>query len=160
MGYRELHRMEIEEVVRRWQVRESQRAIARRRRHESGAGAALGPVSERSRRGGNVGTHAGGKTSTAAAPVPGQLQSPKLSIPTCARLVFTATAIQLIEGAWGPKANPCTSVPSSPHAQRVLHTSPVSPKPRACLVASVRSNSRPATYGPRSTTGTRTDRPP
>jgi transposase len=29
MGYRELHRMEIEEVVRRWQVRESQRAIAR-----------------------------------------------------------------------------------------------------------------------------------
>jgi hypothetical protein len=29
MGYRELHRMEIEEVVRRWQVNESQRAIAR-----------------------------------------------------------------------------------------------------------------------------------
>ena len=29
MGYRELHRMEIEEVVRRWQVKESQRAIAR-----------------------------------------------------------------------------------------------------------------------------------
>lgn len=29
MGYRELHRMEIEEVVRRWQVQESQRAIAR-----------------------------------------------------------------------------------------------------------------------------------
>src|SRR5215467_12905790 len=29
MGYRELHRMEIEEVVRRWQVRESHRAIAR-----------------------------------------------------------------------------------------------------------------------------------
>ena len=29
MGYRELHRMEIEEVVRRWQVGESQRAIAR-----------------------------------------------------------------------------------------------------------------------------------
>jgi transposase len=29
MGYRELHRMEIEEVVRRWQLRESQRAIAR-----------------------------------------------------------------------------------------------------------------------------------
>jgi hypothetical protein len=29
MGYRELHRMEIEEVVRRWQVSESQRAIAR-----------------------------------------------------------------------------------------------------------------------------------
>ena len=30
-------------------------------------------------------------------------------------------------------------------AQRVLQTSPVSPKPSACLVASVRSNSRPAT---------------
>ena len=29
MGYRELHRMEIEEVVRRWRVNESQRAIAR-----------------------------------------------------------------------------------------------------------------------------------
>ncbi len=29
MGYRELHRMEIEEVVRRWQIGESQRAIAR-----------------------------------------------------------------------------------------------------------------------------------
>jgi hypothetical protein len=29
MGYRELHRMEIEEVVRRWQAQESQRAIAR-----------------------------------------------------------------------------------------------------------------------------------
>src|SRR6202521_5124869 len=29
MGYRELHRMEIEEVVRGWQVKESQRAIAR-----------------------------------------------------------------------------------------------------------------------------------
>ena len=29
MGYRELHRMEIEEVVRRWQAGESQRAIAR-----------------------------------------------------------------------------------------------------------------------------------
>ena len=29
MGYRELHRMEIEEVIRRWQVKESQRAIAR-----------------------------------------------------------------------------------------------------------------------------------
>jgi len=29
MGYRELHRMEIEEVVRRWQMKESQRAIAR-----------------------------------------------------------------------------------------------------------------------------------
>jgi len=29
MGYREVHRMEIEEVVRRWQVNESQRAIAR-----------------------------------------------------------------------------------------------------------------------------------
>ena len=29
MGYRELNRMEIEEVVRRWQVNESQRAIAR-----------------------------------------------------------------------------------------------------------------------------------
>src|SRR6266702_2934281 len=29
MGYRELHRMEIEEVVRRWQAHESQRAIAR-----------------------------------------------------------------------------------------------------------------------------------
>jgi hypothetical protein len=29
MGYRELHRIEIEEVVRRWQVRECQRAIAR-----------------------------------------------------------------------------------------------------------------------------------
>jgi hypothetical protein len=29
MEYRELHRMEIEEVVRRWQVNESQRAIAR-----------------------------------------------------------------------------------------------------------------------------------
>jgi transposase len=29
MAYRELHRMEIEEVVRRWQVHESQRAIAR-----------------------------------------------------------------------------------------------------------------------------------
>jgi transposase len=29
MGYRELHRMEIEEVVRRWQANESQRAIAR-----------------------------------------------------------------------------------------------------------------------------------
>ena len=29
MAYRELHRMEIEEVVRRWQVNESQRAIAR-----------------------------------------------------------------------------------------------------------------------------------
>src|SRR5437588_12818164 len=29
MGYRELHRLEIEEVVRRWQVQESQRAIAR-----------------------------------------------------------------------------------------------------------------------------------
>ena len=29
MGYRELHRMEIEEVVRRWQMNESQRAIAR-----------------------------------------------------------------------------------------------------------------------------------
>jgi transposase len=29
MGYRELHRMEIEEVVRRWQVNQSQRAIAR-----------------------------------------------------------------------------------------------------------------------------------
>src|SRR2546429_9958397 len=29
MGYRELHGMEIEEVVRRWQVNESQRAIAR-----------------------------------------------------------------------------------------------------------------------------------
>ena len=29
MGHRELHRMEIEEVVRRWQVKESQRAIAR-----------------------------------------------------------------------------------------------------------------------------------
>ena len=28
MGYRELHRMEIDEVVRRWQVSESQRAIA------------------------------------------------------------------------------------------------------------------------------------
>ena len=28
MGYRELHRMEIEEVVRRWQAGESQRAIA------------------------------------------------------------------------------------------------------------------------------------
>ena len=28
MGYRELHRMEIEEVVRRWQINESQRAIA------------------------------------------------------------------------------------------------------------------------------------
>src|SRR5207245_1096941 len=43
--------------------------------------------------------------------------------------------------------------------QRVLHNSPVSPKPSACLVASVRSNSRPATNGPRSTTGTRTERP-
>src|SRR5918997_1620593 len=29
MGYRELHRMEIEEVIRRWQAGESQRAIAR-----------------------------------------------------------------------------------------------------------------------------------
>jgi predicted transcriptional regulator len=29
MGYRELHRMEIQEVVRRWQAQESQRAIAR-----------------------------------------------------------------------------------------------------------------------------------
>jgi transposase len=29
MGYRELHRMEIEEVVRRWQAQQSQRAIAR-----------------------------------------------------------------------------------------------------------------------------------
>src|SRR5712692_4123692 len=29
MGYRELHQMEIEEVVRHWQVNESQRAIAR-----------------------------------------------------------------------------------------------------------------------------------
>src|SRR5260221_492757 len=29
MGYRELHRMEIEEVARRWHVKESQRAIAR-----------------------------------------------------------------------------------------------------------------------------------
>jgi len=29
MGYRELHRMEIEEVVRRWQASESQRAMAR-----------------------------------------------------------------------------------------------------------------------------------
>ena len=29
MGYRELHRMEIEEVVRRWQIGASQRAIAR-----------------------------------------------------------------------------------------------------------------------------------
>jgi transposase len=29
MGYRELHRMEIEEVVRRWQAQESQRSIAR-----------------------------------------------------------------------------------------------------------------------------------
>ena len=29
MGYRELHRMEIEEVVRRWQIGESQRAIVR-----------------------------------------------------------------------------------------------------------------------------------
>jgi transposase len=29
MGYREPHRMEIEEVVRRWQGNESQRAIAR-----------------------------------------------------------------------------------------------------------------------------------
>ena len=29
MGYRELHRMEIEEVVRRWQAGESQRAVAR-----------------------------------------------------------------------------------------------------------------------------------
>ncbi len=38
--------------------------------------------------------------------------------------------------------------------QRVLHTSPVSPNPSACLVASVRSNSRPATYGPRSITRT------
>ena len=28
MAYRELHRMEIEEVVRRWQAKESQRAIA------------------------------------------------------------------------------------------------------------------------------------
>src|SRR3954453_12021159 len=28
MGYRELHRMEIDEVVRRWQVGQSQRAIA------------------------------------------------------------------------------------------------------------------------------------
>ena len=29
MGYRELHRMEIEDVVRRWQAGQSQRAIAR-----------------------------------------------------------------------------------------------------------------------------------
>ena len=29
MGYRELHRMEIQEVVRRWQAQQSQRAIAR-----------------------------------------------------------------------------------------------------------------------------------
>ena len=29
MGYRELHRMEIEEVIRRWQAGQSQRAIAR-----------------------------------------------------------------------------------------------------------------------------------
>ena len=44
--------------------------------------------------------------------------------------------------------------------QRVLQTAPVSPKPSASLVASVRSNSRPATNGPRSTTGTRIERLP
>ena len=42
----------------------------------------------------------------------------------------------------------------------MLHTVPVSPKPSACLVASVRSNSREPTYGPRSITGTRTVRVP
>ena len=100
--------------------------------------------------------------------------------PACAS-VFAAAGIQEIQRTLARNPSPARTCPNRAHplhaarsaakralprpidarrpAQRVLHTSPVSPKPSACLVASVRSNSRPATYGPRSTTGTRTERP-
>ena len=62
-----------------------------------------------------------------------------------------ATDILAIQGGPAGKANPCTTVPrgvlrpARSSDQRVLHTCPVSPNPRACFVASVRSNSRPST---------------
>ena len=46
-----------------------------------------------------------------------------------------------------------------PVQARLAHTVPVEPKPSFCLVAGVRSNSRPAAYGPRSTTRAVTVRP-
>ena len=43
------------------------------------------------------------------------------------------------------RAPPGAAGPGRAPSQRVLHTSPVPSKPSASLVASVRSNSRPAT---------------
>src|SRR3954452_22609828 len=48
---------------------------------------------------------------------------------------------------------------AAPDLYRVDRTYPWPRKPRRSLVAEVRSYSRPPTYGPRSTTGTRTERP-
>ena len=57
------------------------------------------------------------------------------------RDVFIAADIPLIQGGRTPKANPCMNVPMQGLGrcgpQDVLHTSPRSPNPSACLVASL-----------------------
>ena len=73
--------------------------ISLRARAREGWGSAIepGPAKACSRRGGNVGTHGGGRNSAATPPWPGQLHSPRLSSHTCVRDAFTVMDIQEIE---------------------------------------------------------------